>query len=106
MSCFSFTVNLPVWNYIEDTSVPTGWTHVVLNYLGPDNVKGIRIYYDGTAMASDTTLDLESQLAGDGRVVVGRAYTDQYQRYASVQVDELMFFNQTVSASELFAFYN
>ena len=38
------------------TTHPTlaGWTHVVLNYIGPNNGEGIRVYYNGTEVYSDT----------------------------------------------------
>ena len=29
------------------TSPPTGWFHVVFNYIGPEDGKGTRVYYNG-----------------------------------------------------------
>ena len=33
----------------------TEWTHIVLNYIGPNNGEGINIYCNGTEVDSDTT---------------------------------------------------
>ena len=35
--------------------------------------------------------------AGDGRIVVGRRFTNDDNHYTTVMVDELLFFNQTLS---------
>ena len=55
---------------------------------------------------SDTTKSGGPYSAGDGRIVVGRCYTDDNGEYASVQVDELIFFNQPLSTVEIQAIYN
>ena len=57
-------------------------------------------------MANDTTKYARSYPAGDGRIVVGRAYTDRDLLHASVQVDELTFFNKALSSTEIAAMYN
>ena len=74
---------------------------MVLNYIGRHNDEGIRIYYNGREVASDTRLAIKSRSAGDGRIVVGRHYTDRNQDYASVQVDELIFFNQALTQQQI-----
>ena len=106
LSCFSVSANILDGYFYKFASRPTGWTHVVLNYLGPHDGQGIRIYYNGTEVARDTTKATRSFSAGDGRIVVGRFNTDRDNNYASLQVDELIFFNQKVSAYELFSTYN
>ena len=68
--------------------LPSGWTHVVLNYIGPDNGQGIRIYYDGDETGSEVTLYSDSNVAGNGRIVIGRFETD---RYGSVQLNVLQY---------------
>ena len=73
----------------------------MLNYIGPNNGQGIQIYYDGVEVDSDTVQDVQSCSAGDGRIVVGRQFTDRDRDYASVMVDELLFFNQTLTAEEI-----
>ena len=80
----------------------------MLNYIGPNDGEGIRIYYNGTEAASDTTRDGGSYSAGDGRIVVGRYYTDHdgAEDYASVQIDELIFFNHALNNDNVNALYN
>ena len=99
ISCFSFRVFLPDGYFMAYHPEPTGWTHVVLNYSGPNN--GIQMYMDGVEVGSDTTKAGGPYSAGDGRIVAGRYYTNQDRNYASVQVDELLFFNQTLTAAEI-----
>ena len=76
---------------------------MVLNYLGPNDQQGIRIFYNGEEVASDMSKNPPSHSPGDGRIVVGRFLTDrdQDQDYASVQVDEMLFFNQALSTTDI-----
>ena len=104
--CFRFSNYLTNGYFKVTPSVPTGWTHIVMNYLGPTSGQGIRIYYNGNEVASDTTKTTYSYSPGDGRIVVGRRHTDRNQNYASVQVDELIFFNQALSDNEVQLIYN
>ena len=85
---------------------PSGWIHVTLNYLGPNIGEGIKIFYDGTEVASDTTKDRGSFPAGDGRIVVGRFFTDTDEKYTSMQVDEPFLFNEALSATDIALLYN
>ena len=78
----------------------------MLNYIGPNNGEGIRIFYDGAEVASDTDKTTLSHPPGFGSVVVGRAYTNRDDSYASVQVDELIFFNQKLTSAEVQSIYN
>ena len=58
-------------------------------------------------MANSTTKDTaQSHSATDGRIVVGRWYTDREWAYASVQVDELLFFNRDLSTEEIKMIYH
>ena len=92
--CFRFDLFLlDGWFHYESHRRPFQWTHIVLNYIGPNNSEGIRIFYDGVEVASDTTNITTTHSAGDGRIVVGRGYTDNDERYSSVQIDELIFFS-------------
>ena len=90
----------------KSSSKPSHWIHVVLNYIGPNNGEGIRIYYDGTLVASDISKYGSTNEPGNGRIVVGKFFTNRNSDYASVQVDELMFFNQTLTSDEVQAIYN
>ena len=52
-------------------------------------------------MASDMENYVASFSAGEGSIVVGRYYTDQDKNYASVMVDELIFFNHSLTLEEI-----
>ena len=92
------------WVYLPDGAFqaypprPTGWTHIVLNYFGPNNGEGLTVFYDGEKVGGDNSKNEELlSVSGDGRIVVGRRWTDSDREYTSVQVDELIFFNQALS---------
>ena len=83
------------------------WIHVIMNYLGLDDTDTIHIYFNG-AEVDVVWMDSfpENSTAGYGRIVVGREFTDQDRNYASLQVDELIFFNQALNNSEIQLIYN
>ena len=87
-------------------SVSTGrannvWVHSVLNFLGPNNQEGISIYQNGQHVGNHTTIIQSSTNDPDGRIVIGRIFTGVSNFYASVQVDELLFHNQTLTEAEI-----
>ena len=100
---FSPVVALQDRQFFTYPSRPTGWTHVVLNYIGPNDGEGIRIYYNGEKVKSDTTKLAGSTSAGDGRIGVGKIHIDSDHGYSSVQVDELIFFNHNSTSDEIAA---
>ena len=104
--CCSFEILRQDVTFGTGTPKPSGWTHIVLNYLGPNNGQGIRIYYNGTEVASDTTKTSHGFSAGHGRIVVGRYRTNRNDHYGNAQVDELIFFNQALSQDDITMLYN
>ena len=89
------------------STVPTEWYHLVFNYIGTNNAEGITIYHDGAEVGSSTEKPLGSRNGGPGVVVLGR-YFVQFQEinYASVMVDELLFFNKNLNPQEIQILYN
>ena len=85
---FRFWLSLPDGYFSIVYSRPNGWTHIVLNFIGPNDEEGVRIYYNGEEVKRDTIKSSSFHAAGDGRIVVGRYYPDRDERYACVQVDE------------------
>ena len=86
----------------DEGAVSSEWTQVVLNYIGPNYGQGIRLHRDGRLTGSDDTSAGGHASQGDGRVVVGREFTDRGEnKYGSVAVDELLFFNQTLSQQHI-----
>ena len=47
---------------IEIDQEPIDWTHVVLNYLGPEEGMGTRAYLDGRYSAADSSIGGEANL--------------------------------------------
>ena len=77
------------------------WTHVVCSYLGSDVGEGATIYLDGVLKGMDSTVSGNSFPEGDGKVVLGRWSTDGDGDYASVDVDEVLFFNQFLTDDQI-----
>ena len=80
-----------------------GWTHVVLNYIGPDSGQGIQIYLDGVHTKSDleSAKTTYTRTLGDSKVVLGRRYADQDKDYASVEIDDLVLFNSNIDIIQI-----
>ena len=93
---------LPGGQFFANTKRPSGWFHIVLNYIGPKDGEGIKIFIKGAQVASDTITSRGPYPTGDGRIVVGKKNTDEQNLfYASVQVDELRFFNRYLTQEEI-----
>ena len=79
----------------------------MLNYIGPDDGEGCQIYLDGIEAGSDFTKLTGMPInSGNGRVVVGRIYTDTDGQYGGVDVDELLFFNQALGDQQIWSIKN
>ena len=74
----------------------TGWIHTVINFIGDRIV----VYHNGTEEGSFFRTSY-SHSPGDGRIVVGKLFIENDTNYASVQVDELLFFNRSLSETEI-----
>ena len=73
----------------------------MINYIGPDHGQGVRIYLDGVRTERDDIGTAGSFSFGDGRIVVGRFYPYQTGYHTSVDVDELLFFNQKLNDQQI-----
>ena len=88
-------------------TVPTEWYHLVFNYVGTNNAEGVTIYHDGVEVGSNTQKTPYYNNAGSGIVVLGRYYVQALeQSFASVMVDELLFFNRYLTEEEVQILYN
>ena len=108
---FSFVfrgrVTLPDAWFDAYHTIPIGWTHLLLNYIGPSNGEGIKIYFNGEEIVAKNTHTGSSTFPdGDGQVVVGRLLTNRDQVYASVQVDGLFYFNMSLNILQIKAIYD
>ena len=79
----------------------TNWTHVILNYLGPEEGMGTRTYLDGRYSAADSSIGGEANPIGDSRLVIGRRFTTRDNDYASAEVDEVLLFNAALTEQEI-----
>ena len=82
------------------------WLHLVLNFIGPNIGQGVQAFRDGTQRDASTGGSDGRDTTGDGRVVIGRKFTNANGDYAHVEVDELIFFNKALSAEEVGHLYD
>ena len=98
-------------SYIRVTisTVPTEWYHLVFNYVDGNSFSGesITIYHDGVEVGSSTQKTSYNNNAGQAVVVLGRYFVQTLEQdFASVMVDELLFFNKNLSPEEVQILYN
>ena len=84
----------------------TEWHHMVLNYIGPEEGQGITLYNNGIRTKTGTTKKDDPAGKGNGKVVIGKFYTDRNERYSNVEMDELYFFNQALDSDLVSALMN
>ena len=90
------------WVFHEAVAHLPGWTHYVLNYIGPEDGQGIRIYLNGIETGSGMRLGSATYPVGNGRVIIGKYYTDMNGfRNLEFTIDELLFFNTKLSDEEI-----
>ena len=93
---FSFQVRL-----LDGLFHLSDWTYYVLNYVGPDDGQGIQIYQNGIKALIDTTKTSYTATSGNGRVVIGKYYTDATGGSVTFTIDELLVFNTKLSDEEI-----
>ena len=69
-------------------------------------VKGITIYIDEVQVKNDNMKSGSPPSKGDGRVGIGRFDTSFDGGYASLDLDEVLFFNQSLTDDEISQLYN
>ena len=88
------------FSFIVDKS--NEWIHTVINLIASDNGQEIRIYHDGNLIRSKTLTGLlDLPVDRNGKIVIGRAFTDLNQYYASVYVDEMLLYNEGSTEDEI-----
>ena len=102
-----YSVYLPDGHFEFFEPPTSGGVHTVLNFIGPKEGQGIRIYNDGKLIGTDIIKFNASFTQSDGRIQIGRAdlnvagTANTMQFYASVEVDELSIYNRTVTEPEI-----
>ena len=109
---FRYRVRLPDDRFTVTVPKPIGWFYSVLNFI-PGNettdievtVHGIKVYHDGILVGSDFSEGMGFAIGGDGRIVIGQSHLpgsrNKANSYISAEVDELMFFNQSLTEAEI-----
>ena len=78
------------------------WQHVVLSFVkGREDKDEIQIYNNAENIATDKTKAPGTNSKGNGRIVIGRHFSGLDGKYASVEVDELLFCNQALTEKEI-----
>ena len=88
--------------FLQEVPVVSGdWHQVVLVFHGLNNGEGITVYNNGTQMAMQSMKTEEALQMGDGRVIIGRLYTELNGAYCSVEVDDLMLWNEALTQQDV-----
>ena len=64
-----------------------------------------QVFYDGHLLDPSYSDVINPSPPGNGQVVIGRHYVDGDYDYASVELDELVFFNRALEDQEIQALY-
>ena len=89
-------------SFLYSTDTPSGWTHIILVYIGPEDAQGIRIYHNGLQTGGSTGKNSRSNSpGGNSRVVVGRLIVDLDNFYPGLEMDELLFFNEKLTDQQV-----
>ena len=100
LTCLRYLVSLLDGYFIFLETKSFHWRHSVLNYIGPNDHQGINIYHDGGHVGNGTkTVKQTSRV--NGRIIIGKVTYEQRGFYASVQVDELLFYNRALTEEEI-----
>ena len=78
------------------------WFHIVFNIIGPNDGEGFTIYHDGK-LALNVTSFYRRFHAFDGKIVIGNFFPDHdsQSNYASFEIDDLLFFNESLTEREI-----
>ena len=78
------------------------WQHIVLSFVkGREDKDEIQIYNNAEKVATDKTKALGTNSKGNGRIVIGRNFSGSDGKYGSVEIDELLFFNQALPETKI-----
>ena len=77
-----------------------------MNYVGPMNDQGLAIFQDGALVAVQPNKGTQESTSGNGSLVLGKRYVDEDDKYVSIDLDELVFFNRKLTAPEVMTIYN
>lgn len=82
------------------------WFHFVAVYLGRHEGEGIVMYIDGHEAGRDEDTMGGPNTPGDGVLVIGRFDPSSNTRYCSVEMDDLIFWNEALQEADIMNPYN
>ena len=112
--CFRYQLTIPT-GYDQD-NIPTlksymvsperlhgsVWFHIVFNFLGLNDDQGIAVYHSGLLSGNPGLTNRYHALMHTGPMALGVAYfLNGEEMFSSLQVDELLFFNSSLTAHEI-----
>ena len=86
--------------------VTNQWIHLVLNFIGPMREQGIEVFRDGALITNPQSYVQFQRSRGEGKLILGRWYVNMDSGYATIDVDEVVFFNRKLMAQEVVSIYN
>ena len=100
---FRYSLQQGGGGFVADVEKPPGWSHVLLNYNGPGNGQGIQVYNNGVTSEGHGNQFVDSSFApsGSGQTVIGRYFSDREERYTSLEIDELAYFNMNLNTDQI-----
>ena len=78
----------------------------MMNYIGPRIDQGFELYQDGTLVGDTQSGGNFDATPGNGTLVLGKRYVDEDDKYTWMDLDELVFFNRKLTATEVMKIYN
>ena len=82
------------------------WSHSVINFIGPNIGQGYILYIDGMMHRRSGYSQFTPGVINNGRIAIGRQFIEnnKFLAYAEFAVDELLFFNRTLTDTEISMF--
>ena len=100
VTCFSYVVALLDGYFRVLETRNNHWLHAVLNYIGPNDHQGINVYHNGGHIGNSTK-NFGQHGRSNGRIFIGKLAYEINDHYASVEVDELLFYNRALTEDEI-----
>ena len=77
----------------------------MLNFIREEGEK-FQVFKDGALVSVHQSENIVGRSPEDGRLVLGRRYTHGDQDYATIDLDDLVFFNRKLTAQEVAQIYD
>ena len=102
LTCYRTKISVSDGDFYESSDqVSDSWFHVVINYIVSDCGKGFTTYINGRAAMSDRSINEGFNTAGNGRIVIGRSFTEVNDFYTTMEMEELVIFNRFLTDEQI-----